>query len=114
MVRTICKTAVMMAALALAAPLLAQTAVKIHDILRTPGAYSEHDIAVFGHVRELSVGPHYTTFKICGAQCLNVLAWGHPRISAHEALSVRGRFHVLKEIDHYKWRNMIEVERGTL
>jgi hypothetical protein len=111
--RTSVKTAVIMVVLALAAPLLAQTAVKIHDILRTPGVYNNHDIAVFGHVRELTFGPHYTTFKVCGAQCLNVLAWGHPRISAHEALSVRGRFHVLKEIDHYKWRNLIEVEHGT-
>jgi hypothetical protein len=104
----------MLVALAIPPAAVAQTAVKIHDILRTPGEYNEHDVAVFGHVRELIVGPQYTTFKICGARCLNVLAWGHPRISAGEALSIRGRFHVLKEIDHHKVHNLIEVEHGTL
>jgi hypothetical protein len=108
------KVAIWVIAMATAIPALAQTAVKIHDILRTPAAYNEHDVAVFGHVRELVFGPHYTTFKICGAHCLHVLVWGHPRISQHEALSVRGRFHILKEIDHHKWHNLIEVEHGTL
>ena len=101
-------------ALAVTVAALAQTAVKIHDILRTPATYDGHDVAVFGHVRELAFGPHYTTFKICDARCLGVLAWGHPRISAHQALNVRGRFHILKEIDHVKWHDMIEVEHGTL
>ncbi|HEV3109832.1 MAG TPA: hypothetical protein VGY99_04990 [Candidatus Binataceae bacterium] len=105
---------VMMMALAIAASAVAQTAVKIHDVLRSPGQYSEHDVAVFGHVRALAAGPQYTTFKICGAHCLNVLAWGHPRISEGEALSVRGRFHVLKEIDHHKVHNLVEVEHGSL
>jgi len=105
-----------MIAIALAAslPAAAQTAVKIHDILRTPAVYNEHDVAVFGHVRELVMGAHYSTFKICAGRCLNVLAWGHPRISAGEALSVRGRFHVLKEINHHNVDNLIEVEHGTL
>lgn len=101
-------------ALAMASLAAAQTAVKIHDILRTPAVYSEHDVAVFGHVRELAFGPQYTTFKICGAHCLNVLAWGHPRIAEGEALSVRGRFHMLKEIDQHKVHNLLEVEHGTL
>lgn len=108
------KIAILTTALALASFAGAQTAVHIHDILRTPAQYNEHDVAVFGHVRELTVGPHYAFFKICGAQCLNVLAWGHPRISVGEALSVRGRFHVLKEIDHHKVHNLVEVEHGTL
>ncbi len=108
------KIATLTTALAIASPVGAQTAVKIHDILRTPAAYSEHDVAVFGHVRELTLAAHYTTFKICGAHCLNVLVWGHPRIATGQALSVRGRFHLLKEINHQKVRNLIEVEHGTL
>src|SRR5690242_17899427 len=68
-------------ALAIATTAAAQTAVHIHDVLRTPGAYNNHDIAIFGHVREMTVAPHYTTFIICGAHCLNVLIWGHQRIS---------------------------------
>jgi hypothetical protein len=99
---------------AMAAAASAQTAVKIHDVLRTPGLFNEQDVAVFGHVRELSFGPQYTSFKICGSRCLNVLAWGHPRISAGQALSVRGRFHVLKIVDHHKVHNLVEVEKGTL
>ncbi|GEM_PF-3732822 len=106
--------AAILAALITAGPALGQTAIKIHDILRSPAVYNEHNVAVFGHVKALSFGPHYTTFKICGAHCLDVLAWGHPRISEHQALSVRGRFHISKEIDHRKWRNLIEVEHGTL
>jgi hypothetical protein len=108
------KIAILMVVLAAAAGAAAQTAVKIHDILRTPGLYNEQDVAVFGHVRELMFGPQFTSFKICGARCLNVQAWGHPRISAGQALSVRGRFHVLKIIDHHKVRNLIEVEKGAL
>ncbi len=114
MVRVSSRIAIVMMALAIAAPAAAQTAVKIHDVLRSPGLYNEHKVAVFGHVRELAAGPQYTTFKICGAHCLNVLAWGHPRISEGEALSVRGRFHMLREIDHHKVHNLIEVEDGTL
>ncbi len=109
-----CKIAVGAMLVASAVSAAAQTAVHIHDILRAPGAFNEHEVAVFGHVRELTAAPHYTTFKICGARCLNVLAWGHPRIAAGEALSVRGRFHLLKKIDHHKVRNVIEVEHGTL
>jgi hypothetical protein len=108
------RVAVLAIATAVAIPAFGQTAIKIHDVLRSPAVYNEHDIAVFGHVRELAFGPHYTTFKICSAHCLNVLVWGHPRISEHQALSVRGRFHILKEIDHQKWHNLIEVEHGTL
>jgi hypothetical protein len=114
MVRVKSIIAILILALAGAPPAVAQTAVKIHDILRTPQTYNEHDVAVFGHVRELAFGPHYATFKICGARCLNVLVWGHPRISAGEALSVRGRFHALKEIDHHQVHDLIEVEHGTL
>ncbi|HKD69159.1 MAG TPA: hypothetical protein VKB84_20130 [Candidatus Binataceae bacterium] len=114
MQRNISRIAIAIIALALAAPAAAQTAVKIHDILRSPRQYSEHDVAVFGHIRELAVGPQYTTFRICGARCLNVLAWGHPRISDGQALSVRGRFHEVKEIDHHKVRNLVEVEHGAL
>lgn len=115
MVRVRSKIAiVMMMALAIAAAAMAQTAVKIHDVLRSPRLYNEHDVAVFGHIRELAAGPQYTTFKICGAHCLNVLAWGHPRIAEGQALSVRGRFHILKEIDHQKVHNLIEVEHGSL
>ena len=113
MVRASFRIAIMMLALA-ATQAAAQTAVKIHDILRTPGVYNEHDVAVFGHVRELTAGPQYTTFKICGGQCLNVLVWGHPRIADQQSLSVRGRFHTLKVIDHHKVRNLVEVEHGTL
>ncbi len=108
------KIATLTTALAIASSAGAQTAVKIHDILRTPAEYNEHDVAVFGHVRELTFGAHYTTFKICEAHCLNVLAWGHPRIANGQALNVRGRFHVLKEINLQKVRNLIEVEHGTL
>jgi hypothetical protein len=114
MVRVSSRIAIVMMALAIAAPAAAQTAVKIHDVLRSPGLYNEHEVAVFGHVRELEAGPRYTTFKICGAHCLNVLAWGHPRISEGEALSVRGRFHVLREINHQKIHYVVEVEHGTL
>lgn len=114
MVRVGLRIAIVMMALATAAPAKAQTAVKIHDVLHSPRVYNEQDVAVFGHVRELAAGPQYTTFKICGAHCLNVLAWGHPRISQGEALSVRGRFHMLKEIDHHKVHNLVEVEKGTL
>jgi hypothetical protein len=103
--------AIVLATASLTSP---QTAVKIHDILRDPAEHNEHDVAVFGHVRELAFGEHYTTFKICEAHCLNVLAWGHPRIAEGQALSVRGRFHTLKEIDHHKVDNLIEVEHGTL
>jgi hypothetical protein len=108
------KIAVLITALSIASSVPAQTAVKIHDILRTPSEYNEHDVAVFGHVRELTFAAHYTTFKICGAHCLNVLAWGHPRIANGQPLNVRGRFHMLKEIDHRKLHNLIEVEHGTL
>ncbi len=113
MVRASFRIAMVMLAL-VAVRAAAQTAVKIHDILRTPGVYNGHDVAVFGHVRELTFGPQYTTFKICGAQCLNVLVWGHPRIAEHQPLNVRGRFHTLKEIDHHKVRDLVEVEHGTL
>ena len=108
------KLMVLVGALAIASAATAQTAVKIHEVLRSPGLYDEHDVAVFGHVRELTFGPQFTTFKICGNRCLNVLAWGHPRISDHEALSVRGRFHLLRLIDNQKVPNVIEVERGNL
>jgi hypothetical protein len=114
MLRVRWKIAITTMVLALAVGAAAQTAVKIHDILRTPGLFNEQDVAVFGHVRELTFGPQSATFKICGSRCLNVLAWGHPRISAGQALSVRGRFHVLKTIDHHKVRNLVEVEKGTL
>ncbi len=114
MLRVSLRIATVSVVLAMAPLAGAQTAVKIHDILRTPATYNEHDVAVFGHIRELAFGTHYTTFRICGGQCLNVLAWGHPRISEGEALSVRGRFHMLKEIDHHKVHNLVEVEHGTL
>jgi len=100
--------------LAIARPAAAQTAVKIHEILRSPGAYSEHEVAVFGHVEGLSIGEHYDTFRICEAKCLNVLAWGHPRISQGQALSVRGRFHLVAHIDHHHVHHVIEVKQDSL
>jgi hypothetical protein len=109
-----CKIAIVLLVVGLAGGAAAQTAVKISEILRAPRDYAEHEVAVFGHVRELAVGPHYDTFKICGGKCLNVLAWGHPRISDGQALSVRGRFHLVREIEHRKVHSVIEVEHGTL
>ena len=100
--------------LAIARPAAAQTAVKIHEILRSPGEYSEHEVAVFGHVEGLSIGEHYATFRICEAKCLNVLAWGHPRISEGQALSVRGRFHLFKDIDHHRVHHVIEIKHDAL
>jgi hypothetical protein len=100
--------------LAIARPAAAQTAVKIHEILRNPGEYNEHEVAVFGHVEGLSIGPHYDTFRICGGKCLNVLAWGHPRISEGQALSVRGRFHLVAHIDHHRVHHVIEVKQDSL
>src|SRR5690348_8637300 len=86
---------------AIAGPAAAETAVKSHEILRNPGEYSEHEVAVFGHVEGLLRAEHYDTFRICSGQCLNVLAWGHPRIAEGQALSVRGRFHLVVSLDHH-------------
>ncbi len=107
-------TTIALLMLAIARPAAAQTAVKIHDILRNPGEYSEHDVAVFGHVEGLSIGAHYDTFRICGGKCLNVIVWGHPRISEGQALSVRGRFHLVKDIDRHRVPHVIEVKHGSL
>lgn len=100
--------------LAIARPAAAQTAVKIHEILRNPAAYSEHEVAVFGHVEGLSIGAHYDTFRICEGRCLNVMVWGRPRISEGQALNVRGRFHLVKDIDHHRMRHVIEVKHDSL
>jgi len=114
MLRASLRIAIPAIVLAIAPLAVAQTAVKIHDILRDPAEHNEQDVAVFGHVRELAFGPHHTTFKICEARCLNVLAWGHPRIAEGQALSVRGRFYMQREIDHHQVQNLIEVEHGAL
>jgi hypothetical protein len=108
------KIAIVLVTIGLTGAAGAQTAVKISDILRAPRDYAEHDVAVFGHVRELTMRPHYDTFKICEARCLNVLAWGPPRIANGQALSVRGRFHLIKIIEHRRVHHVIEVEHGTL
>jgi hypothetical protein len=92
----------------------AQTAVKIHDILRDPSVYNEQDIAVFGTLESLTHHEGYDLFKICGRRCLNVIAWGHPRIAEGQAASVRGRFHTVKTIDHQRLKNVMEVQKGTL
>lgn len=106
--------ALILVILAIARPATAQTAVKIHEILRSPGEYSEHEVAVFGHVEGLLSTEHYDTFRICSGKCLNVLAWGHPRIAEGQALNVRGRFHLVVNLDHHRVRHVIEVKRDSL
>jgi hypothetical protein len=97
-----------------ARPAAAQTAVKISEVLHDPKVYNEHEIAAFGQVRGLTITGQYVTFMICKSRCLNVLAWGHPRISNGQALNVRGRFHLIREINHQKVRNVIEIEHDNL
>jgi hypothetical protein len=99
---------------AIAGPAAAQTAVKIHEILRNPGEYSEHEVAVFGHVQGLLRAEHYDTFRICSGKCLNVVAWGHPRIAEGQALNVRGRFHLVVNLDHHRVRDVLEVKHDSL
>jgi len=108
------KIAIALIVLGFARPAAAQTAVKISDVLHDPKVYNEHEVAIFGNIRELTRWDQFDTFMICKARCLNVLAWGHPRISNGEALNVRGRFHLVKEINHRKVRHVIEVENGSL
>ncbi len=108
------KIAIALIVLGFACPVAAQTAVKISEVLRDPKTYDEHEVAIFGNVRELTRWDQFDTFMICKARCLNVLAWGHPRISNGEALNVRGRFHLVKEINHRKVRYVIELEPGSL
>jgi hypothetical protein len=114
MPRPVWKIAIALLILGFAHPAAAQTAVKITEILRSPGTYNEHDVAVFGKVEGLTVGVQYATFRICGSRCLNVLVWGHPRISEGQALNVRGRFHLVKHLDHHRLHHVIEVEHGAL
>jgi hypothetical protein len=114
MPRLVRKIAIALLILGFARPAAAQTAVKITEILHSPGTYNEHDVAVFGKVEGLTAGAQYATFRICANRCLNVLAWGHPRISEGQALSVRGRFHLVKHLDHHRLHHVIEVEHGAL
>ncbi len=114
MPRVSLKIAIALIVLGFARPDAAQTAVKISEVLRDPKTYNEHEVAIFGNVRELTRWDQFDTFMICKARCLNVLAWGHPRISNGEALNVRGRFHLVKEINHRKVRYVIELEPGSL
>jgi hypothetical protein len=108
------KIAFALMVLGLARSAAAQTAVTIPDLLRDPKAYNEHEIAIFGNIRELTQWDHFDTFMICKARCVNVLVWGHPRITNGEALNVRGRFHLIREINHRKVRNVLELEHGSL
>ena len=92
----------------------AQTAVTISQVLRAPSTFNRQPVAVSGRVKDLRVGNGYDTFRICETSCLEVLAWGHPRIEEGQELSVRGRFKVLRHLGHHQLRNLIEVERGSL
>ena len=114
MLRLNCKIAIVLLLLGLSGFAAAQTAVKIHEILRHPSDYGGHDVAVFGTVKGLSIQDHYDTFLICGGHCLNVIAWGHPRIVEGQALSVRGRFELVKRVDHRRLEHVIEVQKGSL
>jgi hypothetical protein len=114
MPRLVRKIAIALLILGFARAAVAQTAVKITEILRSPANYNEHEVAVFGRVEGLTVGEQYATFRICANRCLNVLAWDHPRISEGQALNVRGRFHLVKHLDHHRLHHVIEVEHGAL
>ena len=114
MLRLTWKIAIALLVLGLARPILAQTGVKISELLRDPKAHSEQQIVVFGNIRELARWDQFDTFMLCKAKCINILAWGHPRISDGQDLNVRGRFHLLKEINHHKVRYVLEVAPDSL
>lgn len=114
MLRLTFKIGIALIAVSFVRPALAQTGVKISEVLRDPKAHSEEQIVVFGKVRELTRWDRFDTFMLCKAKCLNVFVWGHPRISEGQDLNVRGIFHLIKEINHHKVRNVLEVDEGSL
>lgn len=54
MPRVSLKIAIALIVLGFARPDAAQTAVKISEVLRDPKTYNEHEVAIFGNVRELT------------------------------------------------------------
>lgn len=100
--------------LALAAPVAAQTAVKICDILRNPFAYDRNSVGVSGNVKELKIDTEYESFKICDSRCVWVLAWGHASLQEGQFLTLSGEFRVAKQIGPCTLRNIIVVQKGTL
>ena len=69
---------------------------------------------MFGHVEGLVIGEHYDTFRICGGKCLNVLVWGHPRISEGQPLWCAAGFDLVANIGHHRVHHLIEVKHDSL
>lgn len=97
----------------------ATLAATIGQIVGSPSSYDGSHVDVRGTVEHLEQkvshkGNPYVTFSLCSGQCIHVFAFGTPRVSDGQAITVHGTYEAVKHVSGYTFYNEVDADDGSL
>lgn len=90
----------------------------IAQLVENPSAYQGRHVQVKGTVEHVEhkishEGNPYLTFSLCSSQCIPVFAFGNPKTSDGDIVTVRGTYQPVNHLNGYTLRNGIVADGGS-